>query len=319
MSINTDELVRQLHDYAVRAEKVMSDISKFSEVQFDHISVLTKSSEDYESMIDAFKDKVKKINEIPHAGRRIFIGRLNEPIEINDKLTINTIEISEPKPKRVVEENGIDHISFFIKNCSELGDKLNEEGYKVYDFKTISNTKLFKLKVDDLKLEFRDRKLEDAEINDEPQSNVTNADNNELEEAVQAKLRAIADYQNLKRQVEEERKYFVVIANAALLGRIIDIMDDFERAMEQHKDGLDEGIKMISTKLHELLNDYGVEEMKTNVGDKLDPNMHEAVGVVNPDNDDEVNTIKQIVQKGFKFKHNDQVVRPARVIVAKKL
>ena len=48
--------------------------------------------------------------------------------------------------------------------------------------------------------------------------------------------RALADYQNLQKRTENERKNFIRFANATLIEKPLDIIDDLERAAKHLKD-----------------------------------------------------------------------------------
>lgn len=315
------EIFKQIESFGTKVSGVIGELSEYGKFEFDHINVHASSKDNYTSIIEMLSDDIDKIKEIPHDGRHIFVALLKEPVQIESNLTISTIEISEPKPKHSVKKPGVDHVSFLVQDFERFSDTLHDKGYDVYDYKTIAGTKLFKLQLRGVKLEFRNRSLSDAQLEDastdeEPETTTKETPDDELSQAQEAKVRAIADYQNLKKQVEEERKYFMTVANASLLGKILDIIDDFDRALENTES--DDGIKMIQKKLVQVTKDYGLEEIKTSIGDDLNPSIHEVIGVVNEDDEKKQNKIKQIVQVGYTFAHNEQIVRPTRVIVGKK-
>ncbi|MBQ5900403.1 MAG: nucleotide exchange factor GrpE, partial [Clostridia bacterium] len=72
------------------------------------------------------------------------------------------------------------------------------------------------------------------------------------------------------------------------------------------------GVEMIVKQLKEIVNTLGITEIGA-VGDKFDPNMHEAV--MHEENEEaEENTITQVFQKGYRI--GDTVIRAAMVKVA---
>jgi molecular chaperone GrpE (heat shock protein) len=97
-------------------------------------------------------------------------------------------------------------------------------------------------------------------------------------------------------------------------------LDDFDRALKNLKvdEGEQVGLRMVREKLQKIIDTNGLEPISSDVGNKFDPNVCEAVGVVAVENDDEDNTIREVVQTGYRMKDNGQVVRPLKVIVSKK-
>ncbi len=75
--------------------------------------------------------------------------------------------------------------------------------------------------------------------------------------------RTAADFSNYKRRTEEERAAMGLMANAVLLGRLLAVIDDFDRALESvpediHEGWLD-GIRLVERKLQALLEAEGRE------------------------------------------------------------
>jgi molecular chaperone GrpE len=70
---------------------------------------------------------------------------------------------------------------------------------------------------------------------------------------------------------------------------------------------------MISKQLHHLLEEKGLKKIKS-VGEKFNPNEHEAIEVVDG-GDKEDGTIVEELQPGYML--NDRIIRPAKVKVIK--
>lgn len=131
-------------------------------------------------------------------------------------------------------------------------------------------------------------------------------------------LRLQADFDNLKKRTLKEKAEFVKFANEALILDLVGILDDFERsirAAEQKKDFdlLHQGVDMISKQLHRLLEEKGLKRIKS-VGEKFDPNQHEAIEV-EEDKKSEDATILEEFQPGYML--NGRIIRPAKVKVVK--
>jgi len=138
-----------------------------------------------------------------------------------------------------------------------------------------------------------------------------------LEEAEAQFLRARADYHNLKRRTEEERDGLRSFLTADLLGRLLPVVDNLERAVASASNSRDfdsflEGIQGIRRQLNDLLEREGVEPI-VSVGQTFDPNLHNAV-LRDEYSDEPENTITEELQRGY-F-HGGRVLRAAMVKVS---
>jgi molecular chaperone GrpE len=129
--------------------------------------------------------------------------------------------------------------------------------------------------------------------------------------------RAQADYQNLKRECDEKMKKFAKMAVVDFVISLLPIIDHFEMAIQHVPDEQKDkewvkGFYHIKKQFDELLDGYEMKKIAT-IGEKFDPNLHEAISQEESDKDkDEI--IKE-VQSGYVI--GDYVVRHAKVIVSK--
>lgn len=121
--------------------------------------------------------------------------------------------------------------------------------------------------------------------------------------------RALADYQNLERRVEEERKLLGQLSSAILVEKFLPVLENLENAQSHLND---QGLEMVIKQFKDVLTSEGVEEIQAD-GAQFDPHLHEATEVVEGEGE---NSIVKVVRKGYKL--NDKVIRPAQVIVERK-
>lgn len=137
-----------------------------------------------------------------------------------------------------------------------------------------------------------------------------------LEEMSQKNLRLQADYDNFRRRTREEQAASLKYKSQSLLEQLLPALDNFERALktetvnEQAKT-LIQGMEMVYRQLSDALKQEGLTEIPA-VGEKFDPNLHQAVMQVE-DSEYESNTVIEELQKGYMLK--DRVIRPAMVKV----
>lgn len=126
-------------------------------------------------------------------------------------------------------------------------------------------------------------------------------------------LRLMADFQNYKRRVEKEKTDIYAYANEKLVAQLLDVIDNFERALmhESADESYVEGMKMIFKQLTGVLEKAGLEEINA-LGEDFDPNFHNAV--MTEDNADyESGKVTEVMQKGYLL--NKKVIRPSMVKV----
>ena len=122
--------------------------------------------------------------------------------------------------------------------------------------------------------------------------------------------RARADYQNLRRRVEQDQATARQQAARDILLQLLPVADDFDRAMANAPEGDDQqswvsGTRMVGRKLLGILERYGVRRF-VSVGQPFDPKRHEAVAT-----DGDGSTVVEAYQDGYLL--GDQVLRPAMV------
>lgn len=130
-----------------------------------------------------------------------------------------------------------------------------------------------------------------------------------------AYLRLAADFDNFRKRVAREQADLSRRANERLLGELLPVIDDLERALEAataHEEAtLEEGVRLVHRSLSGLLERHGLSEIEAD--GPFDPHVHEAL-LTRAAEGAEQGSVVQVLQKGYRL--GDRVLRPARVIVA---
>jgi molecular chaperone GrpE len=128
--------------------------------------------------------------------------------------------------------------------------------------------------------------------------------------------RTAADFANYRRRVDEERDGLSQFSNALLIGKLLAVLDDFDRALEtvpkDIHEGWVDGVRLVERKLRSLLEAEGVTQIEA-LGQPFDPNLHEAV-VYEETADHPDNQVIGELQRGYRLR--DRVLRPSLVRVA---
>jgi molecular chaperone GrpE len=136
----------------------------------------------------------------------------------------------------------------------------------------------------------------------------------ELRQEEQRALRALADFENYRRRVERERAGAAEQEKRKLLLVLLELADDFERALAHVKDSpktVAEGLHALQRRLLQVLEAEGVRSFES-IGHSFDPAVHEALGTVRSDRQ-EPGTVLDELSRGYHWR--DEVLRPARVRV----
>ena len=180
-----------------------------------------------------------------------------------------------------------------IKDSEELQDKAEDSGQTEAEMQT----------------EAQNAGTEDS-------AGETAEDGGEKEDGDAKYLRLEADFQNFRRRVEKEKSDIYAYANEKIALDIIDVMDNFERALQHSEECADkqfvEGIGKIYKQLKSVLDKNNIVEIKAE-GEDFDPNFHNAV-TSEENSDFESGKVIQALQKGYTL--NDKVIRPSMVRVA---
>src|SRR4051812_15542219 len=126
----------------------------------------------------------------------------------------------------------------------------------------------------------------------------------EVAELKDKNLRLYAEFDNFRRRTAKESFEMMVTANAGLIGKLTEVLDNFNRAFDpQNKasaEDFEKGVKLIFSRFKDLLDAEGLEEIDP-AGAAFDPNLHDALLEQHSDKVPE-NHVIQTVSKGYKLK-----------------
>jgi molecular chaperone GrpE len=132
--------------------------------------------------------------------------------------------------------------------------------------------------------------------------------------------RIAADFENFKRRSAREREQASAAAETRLLGELLGVIDDTERAMdhagrdETDKAAVVDGLRTVHSRLTAVVGSHGLERIDAGRGTAFDPNLHEAMMVQPAPDGEPDDVILQELQSGWHV--GERVLRHARVIVS---
>lgn len=139
----------------------------------------------------------------------------------------------------------------------------------------------------------------------------------ELEELRDRYLRLAAEFDNYRKRTDRERLEVGDRAQAQLLEKLLDPLDDLRRVSELSVAGSTvesvlEGIKLVEQKFYRVLEAAGLEAVHP-TGQPFDPEQHEALMTTSAATPEEDGTVGEVFQTGYRFRGS--LLRPARVQV----
>lgn len=121
-------------------------------------------------------------------------------------------------------------------------------------------------------------------------------------------LRALADYQNLKRVSDNKIATAKDSGKISVFKELIPIIDNFEKAIESEE--VTEGVMLIYNGLKSVFNSNNIEVINPVEGEVFDDSIHEAVAPI-PGTEEQKNTIAFTQFKGYRL--GDTILRYAKV------
>ena len=169
--------------------------------------------------------------------------------------------------------------------------------------------------------------VEQADVDSEDQQELTveeqlAAAQVEIGKLKDAFLRAKAEEDNVRRRSEKEvansRKFAVEgfskeminVHDSLKLACNVDLPEDSDESIKN----IHQGVEVTLKQLDAAFSRFSLTQISPEVGAKLDPNVHQAMSIIDSD-DVESGCIINVIQTGFQL--HDRLIRPAMVIVAK--
>ena len=141
---------------------------------------------------------------------------------------------------------------------------------------------------------------------------------NELESARERHLRLAAEFDNYRKRVARDQMENVARAQASLLNKLIDVLDDLERVAHHSEtatvEALLHGVELVERKLRQSLESSGLERIAAE-NEVFDPSTMEALMTVPTDDESEDGHVADVFQPGYRYQ--GVLLRPARVRVKK--
>jgi len=135
------------------------------------------------------------------------------------------------------------------------------------------------------------------------------------QEHYDAWMYAKAEGENIRRRAADDVSKAQKFAVERFSNEMLAVMDSLQAGLSVETENVESfksGMELTLKQLSNVFEKFNIKEVNP-VGEKLDPHKHQAIGMV--DSDQEANTVVSVMQKGYTL--NDRVLRPAMVMVSK--
>jgi molecular chaperone GrpE len=140
----------------------------------------------------------------------------------------------------------------------------------------------------------------------------------ELTTSRERHLRLAAEFDNYRKRTARDQSESVARAQAGLIARLVDVLDDLDRVAHHSesatKEALLEGVELVERKFRTILESAGLERIDP-IGQPFDPATMEALTTMPAQEAGEDETVATVFAPGYKYQGT--LVRPARVVVKK--
>lgn len=139
----------------------------------------------------------------------------------------------------------------------------------------------------------------------------------ELKDQQNKYLYLYAEFENYKKRALKERSDLLKFGHEHLVKELLQVVDNLDRALEHtnNLEALVSGIKLVNQQLKDTMGKFGIIPLSA-LGEKFDPERHEAVGQEKTETEAEQGTVIREHQKGYML--HGRLLRPARVVIATK-
>jgi molecular chaperone GrpE (heat shock protein) len=135
----------------------------------------------------------------------------------------------------------------------------------------------------------------------------------------QAALRALRNLEATEARLERNARREAEETRGKLVQELLPVLDNLDRTIRAAQGGrsdpaLLEGVRMVRQQLEGVLRGYGVERIEA-LGQRFDPAVHEAIGMIAVDDPQRHGAVVHQVEPGYRM--SGRLLRPARVSVGK--
>lgn len=167
-----------------------------------------------------------------------------------------------------------------------------------------------------VKEEAKEEKSSDKKVFGKKKDKKTEKLEEKLAEYEEMRVRQLAEFENFRKRSEKEKSQMFEVGAKTVIDKLLPVIDNFERGLaavtdEEKESPFAQGMELVYKQILTSFDEIGVKPIEA-VGKEFDPNLHNAVMMVDDDSL-ESGTVAEEMQKGYMYK--ESVVRHSMVKV----
>lgn len=165
----------------------------------------------------------------------------------------------------------------------------------------------------------------DNQVNEDTSSSSDNVQETsdlqaQIEEQRNKYLQLMAEFQNYKKRMDEEKALFGAMGSIAIIQDVLEIHDDLNMAVNDENLSTEDAKSSIKSAQEKMINAVrrgGIELIEVKTGDEFNKETMEAISTLPAEDESMKGKVVAVVSSAFKFRDRDGVVKHAKVIVGK--
>ncbi len=303
-------LVPRIKEIVEKAQILREEKLSSLETSLDYVAVFCQSNKEY----DQYNEEADNLGKVYKEDSSGITYILDDELATVDG-PVNLIKIRKPEDGK--EQVGAPDYS--VTGYLKIKEDLVNEGIAEVK-KSSDGEEILEIMGDDVIIYIPENPLSSEIVNSidenaEPKEKYIEV---QFEEERNKRLKLMADFENYKKRIEQEKATFGAIANMGIIQELLEINDDLGLALDDSELDLDRAKESISNareKLKSTAKNAGVETIEVKPGDEFDKEKMEAIQAI--PNPEMKNKVVAVISSAYKYKDKDGILKAAKVIVGK--
>jgi molecular chaperone GrpE len=303
-------LVQRIKETVEKSQILREEKLSEIETNLDYVAVFCQSNKEY----DQYNEEADKLGKVYKEDSNGITYILIDQID--------TVEgpLSLVKIRKYEEEKSqLGAPDYSVTGYLKIKEDLVNEGIAEIK-KAADGEEILEVMGDDVIIYIPENPLsaEIKSLDNEIDSIEENDMDTKLELEKEKRVRLMADFENYKKRIEQEKATFGAIANMSLIQELLEINDDLGLALDDSELNLDrakESITNAREKLKATAMNAGIETVEVKPGDEFDKEKMEAIQVI--PNPEMSNKVIAVISSAYKYSNKEGILKAAKVIVGK--
>jgi molecular chaperone GrpE len=312
-------LFELINEILTESKRLKEKYYSAENLTLEYVCVLTHDSKEY----DFYSEEVLKLGEIVEEGNGIIVN-LYENKKVENE-NVKYIRIRKPDSKNsqkgFVDYSVEDYEDFKSRYAKSEVVKVvkSHNGSELLELRDNEFDVLIYIPQNPLSQELQKSKNPRIQESKDPIDELSTL-KTQLNDEKERRLRLMADFENYKRRLEQEKSLFGALANIGLIQELLEVSDDITLALNDESLDLNrakEALKLAQDKLLGSAKNAGVEKVDVKIGDEFNKETMEAVTSVPAQSEEQKGKVIAVISSAYKYANKEGIIKAAKVVVGK--